>query len=195
MLERYGVKTNIILPETHKKAVEKSMSKESIEKREKTNKEKLGVDNPMKSKLIYDKFKKTNLKKYGCEFPAQNPEIFLKTQKSGLKIKQYKNINYQGTYELDFLKKMDTLGLLQNLAEIEPIEYIFENSKHFYFPDFFIPSLNLIIEIKSSYTFEKHYSKNLEKKKYCENKFYNFIFIIEKDYSEFENEIKKRGLI
>jgi hypothetical protein len=149
----------------------------------------------MKSDIVYRKFKKTNLSKYGCEFPAQNSEIFLKTQKSGLKIKEYKGINYQGTYELDFLKKLEGLNLLDKLDKIEPVEYIFENSKHFYFPDFFIPTCNLIIEIKSIYTFQKHYLKNIEKKKSCESKSYSFLFIIEKDYREFESEMKKRGLI
>jgi hypothetical protein len=115
MIEKFGVKTNLILPETHKKAVMLSYSEESIEKRKKTNNERFGVDNPMKSDIVYRKFKKTNLSKYGCEFPAQNSEIFLKTQKSGLKIKEYKGINYQGTYELDFLKKLEGLNLLDKL--------------------------------------------------------------------------------
>jgi hypothetical protein len=195
MMNKYGVKTNIILPETHKKAVEASWSKESAEKRKRTFLEKLGVDNPMKSEQVYNKFKKTNLKKYGCEFPAQNSEIFIKTQKSGLKMKEYKGINYQGTYELDFLKKLESLNLLSKIGNIQPIEYLFENSTHFYFPDFYIPECNLIVEIKSTHTFEKHYSKNIEKRKSCQEKLYNFIFIIEKDHAEFENEMKKSGLI
>lgn len=195
MMDRYGVKTNIILPEIHKKAVEASCSLESVKKRKNTFLERLGVDNPMKSEKIYNKFKKNNLIKYGCEFPAQNLEIFIKTQKSGLKIKEYKGINYQGTYELDFLKKMESLNLLNKIEDIEPIEYLFENSTHFYFPDFYIKECNLIVEIKSSHTFEKHYLKNIEKKKSCERKLYNFIFIIEKDYTEFENEMRISGLI
>ena len=75
MMKRFGVKTNIILPETHKKAVESSLTPESIERRKNTMIENLGVDNPMKSEQVKDKFKNTNLEKYGEEYPMRNQKI------------------------------------------------------------------------------------------------------------------------
>ena len=50
-----------------------------------------------------------DLKKYGYEYPAQNSDIYIKTQKSQFKVKEYKGIKYQGTYELDFLKFCDNI--------------------------------------------------------------------------------------
>lgn len=191
MLERYDVKTNIILPETHQKAIESSKSSDSKLKRKNTLMKKYGVDNSMKSKEIYDKFKKTNIEKYGVEFPAQNLEIFEKTQKSQLKLKSYKNINYQGTYELDFLIFCDKNNLLNRVSKSKTIKYLFNESEKNYHPDFYIKDINLIIEIKSDYYYNLHLEKNLSKEKSTLKQGFDFIFIINKDYTEFLNKIKK----
>jgi hypothetical protein len=49
-----------------------------------------------------------------------------------------------------------------------------------------LPEYNLIIEIKSDYTFNKELKKNLSKQKACLDQGYDFIFIVNKDYTEFE---------
>lgn len=49
---------------------------------------------------------------------------------------------------------------------------------HSYFPDFYIISINTIIEVKSTYTFNKHKEKNLLKEAACKNLGFNFKFII-----------------
>jgi hypothetical protein len=195
MLERFGYKTNIIIPETHKKAVELSITKESIDKRKQTTLKNWGVENAMKSKVVYDKFKKTNIEKYGYEFPAQNTEIFDKTQKSGLKFKDYEGIQYQGSYELDLLQKMKEWNILDKIKRLNSIEYIFENSTHVYFPDFYISECNLIIEVKSSYYYKLSLNKNLSKKAKCEELNYDFLFAIDKNYHELEEKLRLRGLI
>lgn len=190
MMERFGVKTNIILPETHKKAVESSMSDESIKKRSSTMMERFGVDNPTKSKEIYDKIINTNLERFGCEFPAQNSEIFDKTQKAQFKMKIYKDLRYQGTYELDFLKYCEDNKILEKISKIKSIKYNFNGKDKFYHPDFYIKKLNLIVEIKSDYYYKLYLDKNLSKQKSCLDKGYDFMFIINKDYSEFIEKIK-----
>lgn len=59
---------------------------------------------------------------------------------------------YTGTYEKDFLEFLDLIMDFPFDDVISPsphtYSYIYENKRHFYFPDFFIPSLNLEIEIK-----------------------------------------------
>jgi hypothetical protein len=55
---------------------------------------------------------------------------------------------------------------------------------------FFIPEYNLIVEIKSSYTYNYELDKNQIKKDYCIKNGYNFIFIIDKDYLYFDNLLK-----
>jgi hypothetical protein len=191
MYSKYGVKTNIILPETHKKSIEMSTTPEAKLKREKTLIEKYGVDNAMKSNEVYNKFKETNREKYGVDFPAQNLEIFVKTQKSQFKIKEYKGIKYQGTYELNFLEFCDSIGILDKIDKIKSIKYNFNDKQKYYHPDFYIKELNLIIEVKSDYYYNLHLEKNLCKEKSCIEKGYDFIFIIDKDYINFLNKIKK----
>ena len=51
-----------------------------------------------------------------------------------------------------------------------------------YHSDFYIPHLNLICEIKSSWTIFKDFKENLLKQQSCNNNGYNFIFIIDKNY-------------
>jgi hypothetical protein len=192
MIEKFGVKTNIILPEIHAKAIQISRSIESDNKRKETNLEKYGFDNPMKSKEIYQKFKKTNLEKYGCEYPAQNIDVFNRTQLTGLKLKTYEGIFYQGSYELDLLKKLQELELINEVMRSKPIKYKINDSERVYFPDFYIKKYNLLLEVKSDYYFELHYEKNIAKQNTCINQGFNFLFIINKDYTEFELFLKQK---
>jgi hypothetical protein len=54
------------------------------------------------------------------------------------------------------------------------VEYMFENKIKTYIPDFFIKDKNCIIEVKSEYTFNKEYNKNIQKFNSCINNGYNF---------------------
>jgi len=94
-------------------------------------------------------------------------------------------LHYQSTYELDFLNKYFNKYIIENGKSIY---YIFNNEKRLYMSDFYLPEYNLIIEIKSSYTYNKELNKNLCKQNEA-LKAYNFLFIINKDYTEFEKFI------
>ena len=179
-------------------------NKEIKEKIKETNLQKYGYEsysqtkeykNYIKSinfdyKSIQEKMKKTCLEKYGCEYAAQNIDIFYKTQKSQLKIKHYKGIKYQGTYELDFLIFCDKHNILKELKKIKSVKYVYENKYKIYHPDFFIEKLNLIIEIKSDYYYNLFLEKNLCKQKSCLEQNYDFMFIINKNYNEFIKKIE-----
>ena len=167
-----------------------SHSDESNSKRIDTFIENYGVDNPMKSEKVQDKFKETNMERYGYEYPAQNADIFNKTQMSGLKYKSYNGILYQGTYEMDFLVKLESLNLLNEVSKIKSIKYNFNNKVKYYHPDFFIEKLNLIVEIKSEYYYNLYLEKNLIKMESCRDQGYDFIFIMDKNYTEFLEKIK-----
>lgn len=67
------------------------------------------------------------------------------------------------------------------------IDYLFENKKKKYHPDYYLPVYNLIVEIKSTYTYEREKEKNEAKKEAAINNGFNFIFIIDKNYSDFIN--------
>lgn len=118
----------------------------------------------------------------------QNQKIFDKSFKTRIKIYKYKNIKltYQGTYELDFIKNfIDKINILNGYR----INYISKNGiNRVYYSDFYIPSLNLIVEIKSSYTASLD-DDLLEKKLATITNGYNYILIMNKNYQEFINLI------
>ncbi len=96
-------------------------------------------------------------------------------------------MTYQGTHELDFLTKYyDKL----EITEMDSIVYFFNEKNRHYFPDFYITKYNTIVEIKSTYYYKLYLDKNLAKKEACLTNGYNFIFIIDKDYTEFENLLR-----
>ena len=189
MLLKYNVKSNWERPEI-------------IEKIKKSNLEKYGVENVFQSEKIKEKIRQTTfknhsvkcylekrteikkamLKKYGVEYPLQNKEIFEKSFKTRIKLKQYKstNLTYQGSYELDFLEKFyDKIDISNGPS----IPYLYKGARKVYHSDFYIPSKNLIVEIKSSYILTLDIEIN-EKKEACIKQGYNYILILDKDYSK-----------
>jgi len=156
-----------------------------IDDRKKSNMLKYGVENVFELENIKEKIKKTCLQRYGVEYPAQNEDIFLKTQKKRFKIEKYKNTNIysQGSYEKDFLNKFyDKIEIRRAKSFI----YIFNEKEHYYHPDFYAPKFNLIVEIKSKYIYELEIEQNQLKRQACLNEGYNYIFIIDKNYTEIE---------
>ena len=109
----------------------------------------------------------------------------------GFKCIEYNGLFYRGTYELDFIKFCEKNKII--IEKPSKIEYIINNEEHYYFPDFFIPIYNLIIEVKSSYYYKLNENINILKKEYTINSGYNFLFIMDKDYTELEKIINING--
>lgn len=160
-------------------------------KTKQTLQKKYGVDNPLKSEYIRNKIKNTLLERYGVEHPMQNPEIYEKCItnkiKGAYKFKEYvspsgKKYRVQG-YEghvIDYLLKagINENDLTNLRIEIPVIEYNFDNKKRIYYPDIFIRSKNMLIEVKSTYTYMKEVDKNLAKQNASKGKGYHHIIII-----------------
>lgn len=211
-LKKYGHKSPAQSKEVQDKIKSKKMKKYgdptfvNVEKRNETSLKKYGVigyNNREKCKETKlknhgnphytnrNKAEDTMLKKYGAKYASHIKELFEKQQKNSflLKIHNNTNLKYRGSYEKEFLdycfsKKID-------IQQGEQIKYIFNNEELMYYPDFYHKPLNLIIEIKSEYTFKKDLKKNLCKKLECKKQGYNFVFIIEKYMKEFEKLIQK----
>ena len=134
------------------------------------------------------KSKKTCNKKYGVDYPSQNFEIH---KKQFPKMKTHDiGIKYQGSYEKDFLNLCQKLNLL--VVRGKTIKFKHENKEKIYFSDFYLKDFNLIVEVKSWYTYELHEELNLVKQKsVLEQNKYNFLFIIDKKYEEFMSIINK----
>jgi len=159
-----------------------SQTDECKEKVKKTSLKKYGHNYYSSSVECRNRVKNTCVEKYGVEYPIQNPDVFQKQRISLLKFKKYKNILYQGTYELDFLVNFyDKL----EIKKPKTIKYKYENVIKIYHPDFYLPKYNLIVEIKSDYTYNKEIEKNEQKKLAVLENGFNFIFIIDKNYTDF----------
>ena len=127
------------------------------------------------------------MKRYGVEHPSQNENIHTKQQKSAFKIHQYKDTNlfYRGSYEKDFLDNYyDKIKIEKAISE----KYNYKDVNRVYFPDFYLPDFNLVIEIKSKYIFDLESEQNILKQNACLNNNKNYLFIIDKDYLKL-NEI------
>jgi hypothetical protein len=151
--------------------------------------EKYGTEFYQSSIKYKEQIKNTCLDRYGCENVMQSSKIFNNQQSISYISYKYKDteLTYQGSYELDFLEKYYNEI---KIAKINPVKYIFNEKEHYYHPDFYLPDYNLIVEIKSSYTYNYDVNRNLLKKDECLRKGYNFIFIIDKNYIEFNDIIK-----
>ena len=194
-MQKYGVENISQLPETHEKIKHSSLERYGVTSYTKLEKfkddhrakmvEKYGVDSFSKTEEWLEKQKISSMKKFGVENASQSKEVFSKQQQQRFKIKKYKDteLYYQGSYEKDFL---DNFYERIKIETTSPINYIFEDKNKVYFPDFYLPEFNLIVEVKSTYTFNKHYQQNISKKEFCLKSGFNFLFIIDKNYSEFE---------
>jgi len=128
---------------------------------------------------------KTCIEKYGVKNVQQNKEVFEKQQKTAKCSFQFKNTNihYRASYELDFLEKY--YNMFSDIQNAPFIKYKFKNKNKIYFPDFFIPSLNLIVEIKNSYLAKRFKTQLVAKKKATITNGFNYIMITNKHYNKF----------
>jgi len=98
---------------------------------------------------------------------------------SGKKVKLQ---GYEPLVLLDLLSIYEESDIVIGVKNIHehtgPIAYTFNNKISRYYPDFYIKSENLIIEVKSEWTYSKHIDRNLAKQKACLAQGLNFKFLI-----------------
>jgi hypothetical protein len=144
--------------------------------------------------------------KYGKECLLDDPEQqkkMLENRKISGKYKwtDGKSLTpYTGSYEREFLEFLDYVMNMNPSDVFGPapqiFHYTFEGKDHFYIPDFYISSLNLIIEIKDGGDNPNNHHKiqEVDKKKeaikdkiMAEQKEFNYLKVVDKDYSIFLN--------
>ena len=159
-LKKYGVK-HAFLNDKIKKNIQNTI------------KLKYGVENVSQSEIIKERKCQTSIRNYGVEHPMHNKDFFEKQQKKLHKYKEYTfttgEIDICQGYEHWSLRELEeecgyTYEDYQNWNGLE-FWYEYKKKKHRYYPD--IPFLreNLIIEVKSDYTFYKQLARNLMKAK------------------------------
>jgi len=200
-LERYGQKNYSKTKDCHNKKKETCLKKYGTEnvfqseiiktQIKKSNIKNYGVEFVSQLDWVKEKTKNTNLKRYGVKSAIQNSEVFLKQQKSSHKTKFHKQteLYYQGSYEKHFLDFCFINNI--KIKRGKNIKY-FLDKERVYFSDFYLEESNLIIEIKSYYTLKRDLKENFAKRRATLKSGYNYIFIIDKNYNEFNNLIEKR---
>lgn len=162
---------NKLIEAIRRNAKDPEHNKFKYEKTKEAMLKKYGVENPFSLPSVQQKIKQTNLEKYGAESAMQNSEISDKSFKNAKKYKEYVTksgeIWYLQGYEIHAIKYLiDKYGeenIVAGRKNVPRISYRFNNKNKKYFPDFYVPSHNLLIEIKSDYIYEKELDKNKEK--------------------------------
>lgn len=128
-----------------------------------------GVDHFYQSEKMKQSSRDTCLVRYGVESSAQVPEFFEKSQRYRTKqatLPSGKMINFQG-YEIvaitELLKTYSEEDIILGRKDIPKFRYVQDEKEHIYFADIYIPADNLIIEVKSAWTWKKYLEKNLIK--------------------------------
>lgn len=117
----------------------------------------------------------------GVVCASNNEAIQRKTERNSITAKDYilpsgKIMRIQG-YEHIYLDGYFSQGLSEDdisRGNGLGIFYEFEGKRRKYFPDFYIKSTNTVVEVKSTWTYEKEISKNIAKFKRTKEMGYNF---------------------
>jgi hypothetical protein len=77
----------------------------------------------------------------------ENPAAYTSSNRGRTKQIIVDGVKLQGQWEVDFYKWATTEGLAPEKVE-QGFPYIWNNNEHAYFPDFYIPSLDIYVEVK-----------------------------------------------
>jgi molecular chaperone IbpA len=150
----------------------------------------ISISNPFH---LQDKFITPSIiKKYGVDNVMHVPSIAEKASSNSYK--NWKKIRINNTdFKLQGYEHLGLKMLLDIFSEKEilfrkidmpELWYEWKGSKHRYYPDFFIPSQNLIVEVKSEYTYFKDEDRNMLKRRCSEEAGYGFQFLVFNDSSK-----------
>lgn len=142
-----------------------------------------GVSHATKIPETIEKKKKTMKDRFGVEHYSQNPNNYEKVIKAMYAHKEYVwktgEVSLVQGNEPIVLRELEEKGytyemVLTGATEMPEIWYDFEDSTHRYFPDIYIPTENLLIEVKSPWTVTLNVEKNQAKFSAAKNAGFDF---------------------
>jgi hypothetical protein len=164
-------------------------------------------NNPACKQKYKEERDKRMIDKYGKVHLLDDPEIQKKMQQGRRIAGVYTwsngkdKFNYLSSYELDFLKYLDEQlhWVPSDIIAPSPHIYTYEykEKSHYYMPDFFIPSMNLEVEIKDDGSAKNINQESREKDVIKDNllkslsNIVNYIKIVNKDYTKFIELVKE----
>lgn len=159
-------------------------SKEALEKQRATHLRKYGNESLFKSDHFKATYRATLLERYGVETVMHHPAFAAKTFKSYKRkdiVLGESTYAYQG-FEDVFLKECFNLeklnGIIFGMQKVPRVKYLEDLKSRLYYPDFLIPSENLLVEVKSIWTLNRFLKKNLLKYTYSLAAGYDFVFLV-----------------
>ena len=184
----------ILTGKTHGNCI---VCKKPTEWNEETGKYNRFCNNPKCKQTYREEFKKRMISRYGKVTLLDDPEFARKAldhrRISGhYTFRDGGKLSYVGSYEKDFLRMMDIMLNYKSSDIMAPSPhtyyYMYDGEKHYYIPDFYIPNLNLEIEVKQNQS--KHPKiltvdkvKEREKDKVMKaNTKINYLKIVDKNY-------------
>jgi hypothetical protein len=202
-MEKYGVdhQLKILSVAASVSCKNTENSKERLGKAKITNIERYGCENPSSNVEVKQKRVDTMIDRFGVENASQNVVVHQKKMRSGYMMKEFifpsGRVDMVQGYEpwalTELLKTYDEDDIITNNLYIPRIKYVgLDEKNHYYFPDIYIPKNNLIIEVKSLYTYSSRVSwlhTNLAKQKYTLLAGYNFNFMIYQKSNEYKELI------
>jgi hypothetical protein len=206
-ITKYGCVSNLQLEDTKEKIKQTNLKKYGVDhysksedikyKRRKTCLEKYGKEYYSQTSEFKDKFIKTSLQNWGTEFPNQNADVMDKLSKKIYSRKNFtfpsgKCVTIQGyeNYAINELLQTTDEQYIFIGAKNVPIIWYFDNDgkKHRHYVDIFIPTENLCIEVKSTWTANKKQDNIFLKQKAAKDLGYNYEIWI---YDQKGNRIEK----
>ena len=151
-LEKYGMDNPSKIGEISKKiSISNTGQKQfrTAEHQKKIIKSKRKNNNLQHSETTKQKIQKTIQKLYQSDNP---PVTISNNNNKNHKFGYFNNLYYRSSYELKFIKYCFKNKIILQSAESKLFRccYFFNNKKYWYYPDFYLPEYNLIIEIKPS---------------------------------------------
>jgi hypothetical protein len=198
-LERYGFENpfsvKIVQDAIHQSMVEKygmdhpSKVPEILAKTQATWLSRFG-GHPLKTKAVQAKSVATFIENYGVRHPMQNHEIARKVMSTAAKNQHKKfrlpsgRVLVLAGYESGVLEQLLQQGFREEDFDFEmtsllPIFYTdVDGTERRYYPDFYVPRLNWIFEVKSEYIFQLEKAQNLAKYYRCKELGHRMNFIL-----------------
>ena len=162
--QREDIKAKIMQTNLINHGVEHTLQREDVKaKIIETNLERHGVMYNSQREDVKAKIVDTFMKNHGVPHPMQNPEVLERQMKSSFSHKEFtfpcgKTVSVQGyePFALDNLVKegFTSSDILLGASEVPEIWYLKNEKSHRYFCDIYIPKINKMIEVKSSWTIQ-----------------------------------------
>jgi len=145
-----------------------------LKKRKKTNLDRYGVEHYSSTEEFKSRRKITWTKRYGADNPSKNNNIKDKIMKGQDHRRTNKIIILNGQivrvqgYEDQVIRDLIKSGISESEIicdrdRIPKISYTIDNKVRTYYPDIYLPRYNILIEVKSLYTWKKYKAINIAK--------------------------------